>query len=288
MTRTDVHRPSFADPADYTEVGSMDLHPEDGGCWLDAEASTKSEFVGNFVDRGRCDHCGAGPLRYVVVFLHGPSDRLVFVGERCATLLSLSSKTERERKREREHNLRVAKRDAWLESDPRHKRVYDFLFAALEDGNYGYGGFYHSLMHKLNRYGELTDNQVAAALKAADRDEHRAAERAAEPQPTTALVTGRREVVGVVLGTKNQDGYFRGEDTVKMLVQQDDLNKVWGTVPQALFDAVYELHKDDENFDGTQKLLRGKRVRFTATVDRSSDDEHFGFFKRPTKAEVVT
>jgi hypothetical protein len=32
--------------------------------------------------------------------------------------------------------------------------------------------------------------------------------------------------------------------------------------------------------------LRNERVTFTATVERSSDDSKFGFYKRPTKAAL--
>ena len=57
-TRTDAHRPSVADPAEYTEVGFIDLHPEDGGQWIDDEADGLPEFQGHFAQRGGCDHCG--------------------------------------------------------------------------------------------------------------------------------------------------------------------------------------------------------------------------------------
>lgn len=61
--------------------------------------------------------------------------------------------------------------------------------------------------------------------------------------------------------------------TVKMLVRLDDNNKVWGTVPLAL--------------DCPDGGYRGHRVEFTGTIERSRDDEHFGFFSRPTKASLV-
>ena len=43
----------------------------------------------------------------------------------------------------------------------------------------------------------------------------------------------------------------------------------WGSVPSSI-----DVDKDDV-------------VRFTATVEKSSDDPLFGFFKRPAKAEVL-
>ncbi len=75
---------------------------------------------------------------------------------------------------------------------------------------------------------------------------------------------GRYEVQGEVLSTKWQESDFGG--SLKMLVEVDGF-KVWGSVPSAL-----------------GPLERGDRVAFTATVEASSDDKSFGFFKRPTKA----
>ena len=287
-TRTDVHRPSFADPSEYVEVGDGDLHPDEGYTWLDPDLAPERWFDGNMTRRGRCDHCGAGPLRYVVFFKHLPTDVGVTVGVACAHKLSLSSKSEYQRERDRKERHRVAKRDAWRKMDESHERVYQYLYERVNEKlDYGHGGFFHDLLHKLNRYGELTEKQTAAVLRAMDRDREKAEQRQAEADAAEGpLVEGRREVVGEVLGTKVQDGFYG--DALKMLVREDDGNKVWGTVPQALLDQVYEMDKDDDDFDGTKKLLPGKRVRFTALVLRSDRDEHFGFFKRPTKAEVVT
>ena len=59
-----------------------------------------------------------------------------------------------------------------------------------------------------------------------------------------------------------------------MLVEFDDGNRVWGTVPKALF-------------TGETSGPEGRRVVFTAKVERSGDDEHFGFFSRPSKAQFL-
>lgn len=54
-----------------------------------------------------------------------------------------------------------------------------------------------------------------------------------------------------------------------MLVQDDRGFKVWGSVPSSISEA------------GT-----GDRVTFSATIE-ASDKEDFGFFKRPTKAQIL-
>lgn len=83
-----------------------------------------------------------------------------------------------------------------------------------------------------------------------------------------AVPTGRLVIEGVVLSKKSQESAYG--TSWKMLVEGDGW-KVWGTVPESIF---WEVEK-------------GVRVRFTATVEASEDDEAFGFYKRPTKAEIV-
>lgn len=276
--RTDVHRPSFLDPAEYTEVGYFDLHHEDGGGSIDEGYSDKDSFLGNFAARGRCDHCGAGPLRYIVIFHHAPTDKIVTVGTRCAGVLGLPSRSERERRAA----VETARRNlalATFRADARNDAVYLWLVEQVEEnGNHGYGGFYHDLLSKCRRYGNLTENQVAAVERARDRDAEFAARRAAEAATIEGPLTeGRREIAGEIVSTKWQDSDFGG--AMKMLVREDDGNKVWGTIPAAL--EAYDA--DTGSYSWPDK---GARIVFTATVTRSDDDEHFGFFKRPTNARV--
>lgn len=134
--------------------------------------------------------------------------------------------------------------------------------------------FTHGLYGKLRKYGKLSAAQIAAVERGLERAARRAAEDAAlaDAEP---LAEGKREVEGEVVSTKVQHSAYGS--ALKMLVKQDDGNKVWGTVPRTLEDRAY-----DEGFD-----LVGQRVRFTATVERSDTDEHFGFFKRPGKVKKV-
>lgn len=135
------------------------------------------------------------------------------------------------------------------------------------------------------------------------------AEELAQAEP---LEEGRRPIVGVVLSTKWQDSDFGS--TLKMLVRQDDGNKVWGSVPRSLWGSVprslesertYRIERpsmpgpdavvisEDETgwlcIDRGEDVptLKGRRVEFTATVERSRDDRHFGFFKRPSGAKLA-
>lgn len=56
-----------------------------------------------------------------------------------------------------------------------------------------------------------------------------------------------------------------------MLVRLAGECRVYGTVPAALGD-----------------VARGSHVKFVATVERSREDSTFGFFSRPTAAEMLS
>ena len=315
MPRSDTHRVSVADPAEYVEAGYFDLHPEEGGGRLYDEVLAENgltewrDFSGNFEARGRCDHCGAGPLRYVVVFLHVPSGETVSVGERCAEKLALESRSAFEHRRTVEQARTQRKRVEFDAADPRNVEAAEYL-ATVPDGR---DHFLNDLERKLHRYGYLTERQVDAVLRSKARGAEYRAKREAEAKALESaepLAEGRRLIAGEVLSTKWQESEYG--DTLKMLVKEDDGNKVWGTVPQALQDAIYDLgtyrierpsmpgpdviviFEDAEGWtvrnaedEGPRPTLKGRRVEFTATVERSRDDQHFGFYKRPSGARLA-
>ena len=83
----------------------------------------------------------------------------------------------------------------------------------------------------------------------------------------TPVVTGRVTITGVVAKRYSRDTDWGTQ--FKMIVLDDRGFKVCGTEPSALY------------------AEEGDRVTFTATVEASPTDNTFGFFKRPTKAEVL-
>lgn len=295
--RTDEHRPSVLNPADYEEVGDFDLHAEDGYMWVTPEARGVEPYEdGPFANRGACDHCGQR-IRYGVLFHHKPSDKLVAVGLTCAHTLNMSSRTEKEIKAKAEQARLVRAIEAWANESPDNMAALDYFnkrrdaesayrdaMAEWNDrGNPGpapraprYNDFVDDVARKLRRYGSLSEKQVAAVLKSKERDEEFEARRQAEEEAlktAPALADGRYEIEGTVISVKWVEGFSTGWDgrsldTKKMLVKMDDGNKVFGTVPSAILEAD-----------------KGTRVKFTAKVEPK--EEHFGFFSRPTKPEII-
>jgi hypothetical protein len=129
--------------------------------------------------------------------------------------------------------------------------------------------FRYDLAMKLKRYGSLTGPQIAAVQRGLDRAQARQDE-AERMQSVEPLAEGRYVIEGEVVSTKTVESDYSAFGTLKMLVKMDDGNKVWGTVPASI-----------------ECDPKGERVMFTGTVERSRDDEHFGFFKRPTGATLV-
>src|SRR5690606_35394157 len=125
------------------------------------------------------------------------------------------------------------------------------------------GEFADDLRATLAETGQLSENQGAAVLRIA-------AEKAAEPE-AAPVEAGRIEITGKVVSTKWDDGYGPRARAVKKMVVLDDRGfRVYGTVPAAI--------------GGVE---REERVAFTAAVEASDDAKTFGFFNRPTKAQLA-
>ena len=79
----------------------------------------------------------------------------------------------------------------------------------------------------------------------------------------------RVEFLGKILNTKYQENQFGG--SLKMLFQDERGFKLWGSVPNKLL---------EEN-------LENLKIKFIASVQVSKNDKSFGYFKRPTKIEIL-
>lgn len=105
-------------------------------------------------------------------------------------------------------------------------------------------------------------------IRVAEMEARRKAEEAAR-EGASPCPTGKFAIEGTVTllrWVSNEYG-----DTLKMRVLTGEGYSVYGTVPRII--------EDD--------IERGSLVRFCANVTPSDDDELFGFYKRPTKAEII-
>lgn len=102
-------------------------------------------------------------------------------------------------------------------------------------------------------------------LEHAERKVERERERADEVRVPCPI--GRVTVIGKVVSVDSKDTDYGTRHV--MTVRDDSGFTVWGSQPSALYPSV------------------GDRITFTASVERSDRDECFGFFKRPTKAQLL-
>lgn len=274
--RTDIHSPSNLDPTAYRYLETAYFGPHASEVNIEGYTPSYARAIpsGNFAQKGTCDHCGTR-FYYGVVFEHSNGDVIV-VGHRCASeSFALPSRAAHQRKR-----LEKAAKSA------RNNAKRAELKAAFVAENAGIVEdlaeshfILRDLRGKLDRFGSLSEKQVALARKIAGEVREKQ-----QGEPAWSEVTeGKRSLSGRVLHTKWQDSRF-GRGALKMLVQVpanaapgEPAEKLWGSVPQTLLDTT----------NGYGSALKGKEVSFCASVERSSNNARFGIFKRPSKAKVV-
>jgi hypothetical protein len=158
-------------------------------------------------------------------------------------------------------------------STPSNNKIrYDAFLAANP-------GLRNALMHnhrismdldaKLMSFGSLSPAQIALAFKLY-------AEALCPARPTetnVAAPTGRQTIRGTVVSVKEHRGDFG--DTWKMTVKvvtPAGTWLCWGTIPTGVEGGIVE---------------KGVEVEFTGTL-QAGREPHFAFFKRPSKARVIT
>jgi hypothetical protein len=285
-TQEHTRRAAF-DPAEYAVEGILDTHNDserNGWQWLDEknlspdQSRTPTEDATEEFDNEvaqvewRCVHCGRTSGMLTVAFVrHIPTGTLVMFGSHCMADAFAGSKLElREAVTGKAAAIRKARAE-WEAANPEQSAALDIYEEEVAAGG-AYDQFLADLSKGRRLYGALTEGQtpwpLTAMLHRANRIEWEA-EKVAKMANVPALPEGRYEITGTVRSTKWQENDFGGN--LKMLVEFDDGNRVWGTVPKAL------------GFEG----LQDRRVTLTAKVERSQNDDHFGFYSRPSKAAYL-
>lgn len=271
-TTPTIHSPKNLVTEDYEYAGAGWNHIEGMPGWVLAQGDHSlelSRWIGRTDRTGRgthqCHHCGARMI-WFVIYRHIPTGDAVVVGETCAERFDLPTAEFHRMRKAQQLNRKAAKLtqqvqdfadanpDLAFMADPDHRHTNDFVA---------------DVAAKLRKYGSLSDKQVAAVRKAVTRDAERLA-RFAEADggdDREKVPTGRVQITGEVVSTKEVENDFG--ISWKMLVKDERGFKVWGTIPTGL------------------KAHRGAKVTFAAAVEPSRDDEYFGFYKRPTKAQLL-
>ena len=278
--RTDIHKPSLLDPAEYEfmaafyQGGSEDMMKSYQYDMQEYDEALErySVFQGNHDSKGTCDHCGAA-FAHGALFLHIPTQELIHVGHICASnTVGLPDKAAAARKKAEKYAAKQAAHRKQMEKTEGWRNENAVLLEWMENQENPHG-FIISLLSTVHKWGDLSQAQTRAAYKwmeGAAKREAKAAEAAERLSNAMPVRDGRYDILGTILSKKWKNTQFG--DQLKMVVELPDGNRIYGTVPKALRAAGVEI---------------GSEIKFTATVEKSKNDEHFGFFAKPTNAEVI-
>lgn len=275
--RTDIHRPSAPefDPEAYEFYGAYDLQSDggDGGRVRMVNVLLDGGYRFGGSTAGTCGHCGAR-ARYVALIAREDVKEMIYVGETCLDNRFSGSKADFLRLREaaKGQRIRNAKQMQINAAVDAHPALAWLTYPQYTDGT---NTFIADIGYKFRRYGELSERQIAAAIRVMEEDVKRAAEVEARKAAQDALAKsgvevpeGRVTVTGKIVSLKWKESEWGG--SLKMVVRTAEGWAVWGTCPKSLDDAEV-----------------GDMVSFVGTIEKSATDPLFGFFKNPSKAEVV-
>lgn len=278
-----LHRESVVDPSEYRHVGEFYQGPSEEmhEAYLGEHIALTDQGVdfdrGNveFHANGGCAHCGS-QFSYGSVF-HHEVHGFVAIGHVCAenrfseeidsnAMLRIKLIRDREAAKRKtlkervENGLKFADQ---LDAMPELAEAINTDHHIIED-----------IRAKGFQYGSISDRQAWLIEKIAKEEAEKVPAEEA-PEPGTVPVTDERVTfTGKIVSIKEKvDHYAYGGYVLKMLVECNDGEgpyRVYGSLPKAC-----------RNAD------RGDIVQFGAKVQRSDDDESFGFFSRPTKAKVI-
>lgn len=270
--RKDVHRPTALVTEDYEYVFAEVNHIDGMPGWVLRCGDYGMELARwvaatDKLDRGthQCHHCGAH-INYFAILKHTPTGDAIVVGETCLDgrfeLASddfhrLRKAAELDRKKMRIKKLRAA----FITANP------DLAFMDDQEQKTG-NDFIDDVARRFRRYGELSEKQIAAVRRAVVRDAKWRERAAKEPQPVRIPQTGKHTVIaGTVISVRWDEDDYWGGSKLKALVgcpHDGGLFKIWTTVPSKVAD-----------------VDKGDRLSLRGNVERSEDDESFGFMKRP-------
>ena len=292
-TRTDTHSPSNLILDDYTPVfffcaASMDSGFPTPPINIDKlralqSAGQLAQIHGGFF---ACDICGAR-YKHGECWRHDPTGEHITLGHTCAEKYGFAAENDfvsaydKLRAIEVDRAIRNGKRAAafetmvsFLRSMPRPKAL-TFL-RTLRTPN---SDFFSSIRAQLREKGELSDRQTEAVFNSAAKME--ASRKLREMMDSREIGEAidvpdhdeRVRISGQILTVKTVDGFAYGTFVDKILLRVETPEghfKLWGTLPSKLMSAD-----------------RGDVIAFTARMERSEKDSGFGFYKRPTKCEIV-
>lgn len=266
--RTDPHRVGAIVPGHYSYEFSYSLPTTFQGWPIPAinmdrvralrENGAKMASHGG---TGKCTICGAR-FKYGDVWVHEPTGEHIHVGHICAgkyDMMADRSRWELENGRIRkaaaveiEKAQKAERRKAFTDQHPGLAEAFEVDHRIIRD-----------ISSKLDKYGSISDKQVAFVLKLAAEAKGR------EKEKHVAAPTGRQTFVGRVVSLKERETMYGLQTKITVKVETPAGSWLaWGTCPRAILDVA-----DHEK-------VVGRMVEITATL-KEGRDEFFALMSRP-------
>lgn len=212
---------------------------------------------------GGCDHCGAY-YAHGVMMQHIETGEYIRIGHTCGSNFACYKNAQDARKCVNKRLARIKKENAYQAKCKADRDAVLQDNPGLEEALLVDNQITADICARFMQCGRLSHKQIALLYRI-----HSQLYAPVQQFPTSPVVEGKGvEITGEVLSVKEKETMYGWQ--WKMLIRDDRGFKVWGTLPSALNDAE-----------------RGTRVTFIANVEKSKDDDTFGFFKRPRKAQVA-
>jgi len=223
----------------------------------------------------RCDCCGH-KIKYSAIAKHIPTNTIVSLGRKCASniesLKNYGSLIE-------SASIALSHKILCNHREKEFRKLHPEACEALDWAKTGLNRVAADLLEKLRRFGSLSDKQVSFLIGIHQRD---VANRASA---TATAPIGKASVEGTILSVKTgqtQGKYHRFKFVV--LVDIGGGVKVWG---KAKGEWSHHAILGATPIGDAPFQKKGDKVKFTATFEPSKKDPLFGFFKRPSKWEVI-
>lgn len=238
-------------------------HPDGNCCVIGLRQIQKARFaLGG--GPGKCTVCGA---HYVHgdAWRHLPTGEIIFLGHDCADKYELLA--DRSAAELASLRAKSATAAAILAEQTKERRRAFFLAhpgleAALDRDHH----ILRDLGAKLRQYHELSDKQIALAMKIVHELDNPQAAEVQVPAPV-----GKQTFRGVIVAKKTHEGAYGNSVKITVKVTTDaGVWLAWGTAPQALFDQAQK--------HGYR--LKGAEVELTATL-KAGREPHFAIMSRP-------
>jgi hypothetical protein len=261
MARTDIHRPSVINPAEYNFV-AYDYYGSYGGFIMETERNRfqahRAKTGGKWSDHehgGTCHVCGARAA-YVVKYHHVPTNTYIQTGEDCAVKMDLSGTLGMQLfRKDIQFNTKAVKARVKAEefcAASGLSAAWEIYTANDKSAFKNEEGIICDVIYKLVRYGDISVNQVASIEKLLEQIElrgQRMAERAALDaaskhvgkvgdrttfEATVTFVTTYETRFGMmtVTGLKDDDGNILIHKGSGFGVSKGDVVQVMATVKE--------------------------------------------------------